>query len=132
MMRLFALLAVPVIQLSFAMAPARGAEVVAVIADRITASGLGIASDQESIPKLKWLLQNDPSSLVRAQAAMSLGQLLASESIEVLSRQLTDDPSKDVRHQCELALDQIDKRTGVNGAMRAALESLPSRMFMTR
>lgn len=96
---------------------------------QITAAVLAIGDDQSSVKPLEDLLEKDPSNLVRAQAAMSLGQLVSASSVELLTRRFTEDASKDVRHQCELALDQIAKQAGVTQAARQAFETLSEADF---
>lgn len=91
---------------------------------QIVGAALAIGGDQASISKLGSLLEHDPSSLVRAQAAMSLGQLVSTNSIDLLKNRFSEDPSKDVRHQCELALDQIAKNAGASLENRTAFETL--------
>ena len=91
---------------------------------QIVAATLAIGGDQPSVEKLESLLEKDPSSLVRAQAAMSLGQLVSGSSVELLTKRFAADTSKDVRHQCELALDQIAKNAEVTQAGRQAFETL--------
>lgn len=96
---------------------------------QIVAAALAIGGDQASVSKLERLLENDPSSLVRAQAAMSLGQLVAKNSVDLLTKRFAEDSSKDVRHQCELALDQIAKNAGATQENRKAFETLDEAEF---
>jgi hypothetical protein len=96
---------------------------------QIVAATLAIGGDQGSVSKLEHLLENDPSSLVRAQAAMSLGQLVATNSVDLLTRRFAEDSSKDVRHQCRLALDQVAKNAGATQENRKAFETLDEAAF---
>lgn len=91
---------------------------------QITAAALGIGRQAASAGKLQNLLKQDPSPVVRAQTAMSLGQVEASEAIAVLTEVQNDDASRDVRHQCELAIDQIRKGVGASREQLQAFRSL--------
>jgi len=91
---------------------------------QIAAAAIGIAGPASSHEVLMTVLVNDASALVRAQAAMSLGQLQARPALALLRKEMNEDASKDVRHQCELAIDQIEKEMGVTAQQLDAFRSL--------
>lgn len=96
---------------------------------QIAGAALGIARQREAAKALEAVLQADSSALVRAQAAMSLGQIESHDSLELLRQRFKDDPSKDVHHQCELAIDQIVKQRGATTSQLEAFRALDPSTF---
>ncbi|MBI1390598.1 MAG: redoxin domain-containing protein [bacterium] len=90
---------------------------------------LGIRKAQSAAPSLERLLREDPEPIVRAYAAMALGQILSKDSIILLRDRLTSDSHRDVRHQCELAIGQIERGLGATPDLRQSFVELDESTF---
>lgn len=117
--------------------PGATAEIVQELADenvharQLTAASLGISRQLDTAPRLQRVLREDPSALVRSQAAISLGQMEAQVALGDLKHAFGNDPSRDVRHFCELAIDQIQKQQGATPELRQAYLTLEENTFET-
>lgn len=88
---------------------------------------LGILEAEVGAEPLTDLLQDDPDPVVRAHAAIALGQI--GSSGEVLERQAGADPHTDVQHQCTVALDRVRKHEPVEPEVAERFAALESSAF---
>ena len=67
------------------------------------------AENDRRIAALESALLNDQEQVVRSEAAIALGRLLATTAVPNLKTVAEMDSSKDVQHQCEIAIERISK-----------------------
>jgi peroxiredoxin len=70
---------------------------------QVVAMVLGILRVDKAAPHLEKILTEDPDEVVRAQSAISLGQIGSQSSLEILEKAKETDASGDVQHQAVLA-----------------------------
>jgi peroxiredoxin len=68
---------------------------------------LGLLRYVAAVNALQTVLDGDAESVVRSQAAISLGEIDSKSPLSLLQAKSKSDPSRDVRHQCELAAYRI-------------------------
>jgi len=96
---------------------------------QICAMTLGLLHAKGSRPALEAVLQNDKDTVVRSQAAISLGELSDQGALALLRDRSTTDPSRDVRHQCEIAAYRIEHRTAPTDEVARAFAALDDSSF---
>lgn len=94
---------------------------------QIGAMVLGILRAESASELLGRVLHQDPDQVVRAHAAIALGQIGAPS--ESLSHGAKADESSDVRHQCAVARDRIQKGQVVEPQMAERFAALEASMF---
>lgn len=94
----------------------------------IAAKAAGVRADEELFDALERVLTDDPRGAVRAQAAMSLGQIGDDKALESLRHaERADD--RDVKHQAELAIAQIERERPSTDELRDAFASIDPATF---
>lgn len=96
-------------------------------ARQICVTALGLLKAVASAGAIQNVLRNDTDTVVRSQAAISLGELCDQEALALLKDRSKADSSRDVRHQCEVAAYRIEQKAAqpndVANAFAALIES---------
>ena len=75
---------------------------------QVSAMVLGILNDADAADALVRVLEQDDDTVVRSQAAISLGRLCRQDTLVALQQASRNDPSGDVRHHTEMAAYRIE------------------------
>lgn len=95
----------------------------------VAAMTLGILRATNAVPALEKVLRVDSDSVVRAQAAIALGQIGVRDSLATVQAAQTEDKSKDVQHQAELAAYAIEHGKTATPELAQAYAALDESKF---
>lgn len=98
---------------------------------QVSALVLGAFPADSSADALQAVLREDEDSVVRSQAAVSLGRIGSKASLALLKDRNENDTSRDVRHQCELAAYRVEKGERPVEDLAAAFAGLDESRFET-
>ncbi len=94
----------------------------------VSAKALGFLGDLAAAAPLQSTLKEGSHSVVRSQAALSLGQLGAESTLPLLDR-LADRGGRDVAHQCEVAAHRIRYEQPIGSDVAKAYAQLDPETF---
>ncbi|MDF1524109.1 MAG: redoxin domain-containing protein [Trueperaceae bacterium] len=95
----------------------------------LAAAALGVARVHDARAPLERTVVHDPEPIVRAYAAIALGEMGSEASVPLLHARLGPEPDADVRHQLELAAAQVASGRWGSDAQREAFASLREEGF---